>query len=61
VDGGTVGAGGPFAIGVQTVGLAEVHFSEVGEPLAVDLIEVEPLSGNARASRITLDVARSQE
>jgi hypothetical protein len=58
VDGGTVGAGGPFAIGVQTVGFAEVHFSEAGGALAVDLIEVEPLSGNARASRSTLDGAR---
>jgi predicted phosphodiesterase len=58
VDGGTVGAGGPFAIGVQTVGFAEVHFSEAGEALAVDLIEVEPLSGNARASRSALDGAR---
>jgi predicted phosphodiesterase len=58
VDGGTVGAGGPFAIGVQTVGFAEVHFSEAGEALAVDLIEVEPLSGNARASRSMLDGAR---
>lgn len=57
VDGGTVGAGGPFAIGVQTVGFAEVHFSEAGKALAVDLIEVEPLSGNARASRSTLDGA----
>jgi predicted MPP superfamily phosphohydrolase len=57
VDGGTVGAGGPFAIGVQTVGFAEVHFSEAGKPLAVDLIEVEPLSGNARASRSTLNGA----
>ena len=61
VDGGTVGAGGPFAIGVQTVGLAEVHFSDTGEPLAVDLIEVEPLSGNARASRVTLDEPGSRE
>jgi hypothetical protein len=58
VDGGTVGAGGPFAIGVQTVGFAEVHFAEVGEAVAADLIEVEPLSGNARASRSTLDGAR---
>jgi hypothetical protein len=58
VDGGTVGAGGPFAIGVQTVGFAELHFSGAGEALAVDLIEVEPLSGNARASRSTLGGAR---
>ena len=61
VDGGTVGAGGPLAIGVQSVGFAEIHFSEAGEPLAIDLIEVEPLSGNARASRLTLEEGRSQE
>jgi hypothetical protein len=55
VDGGTVGAGGPFAIGVQAAGLAVIHFAEDGEARAVDLIEVEPLSGNARASRTVLD------
>jgi hypothetical protein len=54
VDGGTVGAGGPFAIGVQAAGLAVIHFTDGGEARAVDLIEVEPLSGNARASRTVL-------
>ena len=55
VDGGTVGAGGPFEIGVQAAGFAEIHFTPTGEARAVDLIEVEPVSGNARASRATLD------
>lgn len=54
VDGGTLGAGGPFAIGVQPAGFAQVHFTKDHEPRAVDLIEVEPISGNARASRTTL-------
>jgi hypothetical protein len=54
VDGGTVGAGGPFAIGVQRVGFAEIRFSAEGDARAVDLIEVEPLSGNAVARRIAL-------
>lgn len=54
VDGGTVGAGGPFAIGVQSVGFAEIHLTVTGDPRAVDLIAVEPLSGNARASRTSL-------
>jgi Calcineurin-like phosphoesterase superfamily domain len=54
VDGGTVGAGGPFAIGVQAVGFAEIHFSDGSDARAVDLIEVEPISGNARASRTVL-------
>lgn len=61
VDGGTVGAGGPFAIGVQPAGLAVIHFTEDGEARAVDLIEVEPLSGNARASRTALGGASPQE
>jgi predicted phosphodiesterase len=57
VDGGTAGAGGPFAIGVQAAGFAVVHFTDEGRPQAADLIEVEPLSGNARARRITLPTA----
>lgn len=54
VDGGTVGAGGPFAIGEQHVGFAEVRFSEEGVARSIDLIDVEPLSGNALARRVTL-------
>jgi hypothetical protein len=54
VDGGTVGAGGPFAIGVESSGFAEIHFSDDGAPEAVDLIEVEPISGDAHASRAVL-------
>jgi predicted phosphodiesterase len=54
IDGGTVGAGGPFEIGVQSAGFAEIHFTPSGEPRAVDLIEIEPISGNAQASRVIL-------
>ena len=54
IDGGTVGAGGPFEIGVQAAGFAEIHFTPTGEARAVDLIEVEPISGNAQASRVIL-------
>jgi predicted phosphodiesterase len=55
VDGGTVGAGGPFRIGVQSAGFAEIRFTDSGVARAVDLIEVEPLSGNASATRVVLD------
>jgi predicted phosphodiesterase len=55
VDGGTVGAGGPFAIGEQHVGFAEVRYTNDGIARTVDLIDVEPLSGNALARRIALD------
>ena len=49
-----MGAGGPFAIGVQAAGFAEIHFSDDADARAVDLVEVEPVSGNARASRTVL-------
>jgi predicted phosphodiesterase len=52
IDGGTVGAGGPFAIGEQPVGLIELRLTADGRVRAVDLIEVEPLSGEATAHRI---------
>ena len=58
VDGGTVGAGGPFAIGVQPAGFADLHFTDQNEVEVVDLIEVEPLSGEARATREVLGAER---
>jgi hypothetical protein len=61
VDGGTVGAGGPFAIGEQDVGFAEIHLGEDSVARTVDLIEVEPLTGNAQARRVALDAASGEE
>ena len=61
VDGGTVGAGGPFAIGEQNVGFAEIHFTDDGVARTVDLIEVEPLTGNAQAKRVALDATSESE
>jgi predicted phosphodiesterase len=55
VDGGTLGAGGPFGIGEQRSGFAELHVGSDGRLAAVDLIEVEPLSGEASARRLVLD------
>jgi predicted phosphodiesterase len=52
VDGGTVGAGGAFAIGEQRVGFVELRLTDDDRVQAVDLIEVEPLSGEATARRI---------
>jgi predicted phosphodiesterase len=61
VDGGTVGAGGPFEIGVQAAGFAEIHFTASGDAQAVDLIEVEPISGNAQARRVILADSSADE
>jgi hypothetical protein len=57
VDGGTLGAGGPFGIGEQRSGFAELHLARDGRLVAVDLVEVEPLSGEASARRLVIDEA----
>jgi predicted phosphodiesterase len=58
VNAGTLGAGGPLRVGQESAGLGELHFSDA-EPalLSVDLIRIEPLSGQAQAERVVLDVA----
>lgn len=54
IDGGTLGAGGPFAIGQQSASFAQVHLDQ--RQLAyVDIIEIEPVSGDARARRVTIE------
>ena len=53
VDAGTVGAGGAFGVGAESVGVAHLHFPEgQTSPRAIDLVQVEPLSGAASAERI---------
>jgi hypothetical protein len=55
VDGGTVGAGGPFAIGESPAGFALLHLTAVNRLQSVDLVQVEPLSGEGSAQRIVFD------
>jgi hypothetical protein len=57
VDGGTVGAGGPFEVGERPAGFAQLHLDTAGRLEALDLIEIEPLSGEASARRIAVDLA----
>ena len=57
VNAGTLGAGGPFRVGQESAGLGELHFSDLDSSLqSVDLVQIEPLSGQAQAERIVLDV-----
>jgi predicted phosphodiesterase len=57
VNAGTLGAGGPFRVGQESAGLGELHFSDLDSSLqSVDLIQIEPLSGQAQAERVILDV-----
>ena len=55
VDGGTIGAGGIFDVGQDSVGVARLRFSDQLRLESVDLIAVEPISGSARATRIVID------
>jgi calcineurin-like phosphoesterase family protein len=53
VDAGTLGAGGIAGVGQDSVGLADLHFSLRDPGLqAVDLLSVEPVSGNGLARRV---------
>jgi hypothetical protein len=54
VDGGSAGAGGPLAFGVQPAGFAELHVDSSGALKAIDLVQVEPLSGAASARRLVV-------
>jgi len=58
VDGGTVGAGGAFGLGEQKSGFALVHLDAADLPRAVDLVEVEPVSGAASARRVVIGEQR---
>lgn len=56
VNGGSVGAGGAFDAGRAAIGFARLGF-DPDEPVleSVELIAVEPFSGQAQGSRVVLD------
>jgi hypothetical protein len=52
IDAGAVGAGGLLGGGAEPVGVAQLHIADGRTwPRAVDLMQVEPLSGAATAER----------
>lgn len=53
IDGGTIGAGGIAAVGEQEASFARLLLRE-GRVIAVDLLSVEPLTGDAKSRRIPL-------
>lgn len=55
VNGGTLGAGGIFGAGKESIGIARMSFNKVNLLDSVDLIAVEPISGAAKATRIIID------
>ena len=54
VDGGSLGAGGPFAIGEQKASFAKVDISGT-RVVSVDLVSIDPTTGNATSERIPID------
>jgi hypothetical protein len=53
VDAGTGGAGGVFGVASETVGIATLQMPDGRPPpRAIDLINLDPLSGNSQADRI---------
>jgi predicted phosphodiesterase len=55
VDGGSVGAGGVFGVGEEVSGLAQVHLDGENRAVSVDVIEVDPASGEGQARRVILE------
>ena len=55
VDGGSVGAGGVFGVGEEVSGLAQVHLDGANRAVSVDVIEVDPASGEGQARRVVLE------
>ncbi len=57
VNAGTLGAGGVLRLGQEFVGLGQLNLQGPKRILlSVDLIRIEPLSGQAEAERVILDV-----
>jgi hypothetical protein len=53
VDAGTGGAGGVFGVGTQSVGIATLQLPNgKPPPRAIDMINVDPVSGTAQADRV---------
>jgi hypothetical protein len=58
VDAGSAGAGGLLGVGREVAGLGRLHFAGPEPQLdTVGLIRIEPLSGQAGAERIVVDLA----
>jgi predicted phosphodiesterase len=57
VNAGTLGAGGVLRAGQEPAGLGQLHLQGPDRTLqSVDLIRIEPFSGQAQADRVVLDV-----
>jgi predicted phosphodiesterase len=54
VDGGTLGAGGPFAIGEQSSAFVKLSLAGT-QPTAADMVTINPLTGTSAVRHVELD------
>jgi hypothetical protein len=55
VDGGTLGAGGLFAVGEAPAGFIDLRLDAAGAPVSADMVQIEPVSGDGAARRVVFD------
>ena len=55
VDGGTLGAGGIFAVGEVPAGFIDLRLDGAFTPISADLVQIEPVSGDGSARRVVFD------
>ncbi|MEA2661456.1 MAG: hypothetical protein QOH08_1028, partial [Chloroflexota bacterium] len=55
VDGGTLGAGGLFAVGEAPAGFIDLRLDGSFVPISADMVQIEPVSGDGSARRVVFD------
>ena len=55
VDGGTLGAGGLFAVGEAPAGFIDLRLDAANQPVSADMVQIEPISGDGAARRVVFD------
>jgi hypothetical protein len=55
VDGGTLGAGGIFAVGQASAGFIDLRLDSAFTPISSDMVQIEPVSGDGSARRVVFD------
>jgi predicted phosphodiesterase len=55
VDGGTLGAGGLFAVGEAPAGFIDLRLDATNQPVSADMVQIEPVSGDGAARRVVFE------
>ena len=55
VDGGSLGAGGLFAVGETPAGFIDLRLDSSFAPISSDMVQIEPVSGDGSARRVVFD------